>query len=75
MEDSKKIIREGIKTLIDYIPDNLLEMTLSYIKHLASRKDLNNGRDLGELFGSATDDFMEEWENEDHVRCRHESRQ
>jgi hypothetical protein len=72
MGDSKKskIKREEIKALIDEIPDNLLEMTLSYIKYLASWQQRNGGRDLGDLFGSVTDDFMEEWEKENHVRCR-----
>ncbi len=75
-EDSKesRITRKDIKDLIDEIPDNLLEITLSYIKALTCWRRADKGRDLGELFGSATDDFMEEWENEDHVRCRRESR-
>jgi hypothetical protein len=66
----KRITREEIKALVDDIPGHLLEMTLSYVKYMATRKELSNGRDLSSLFGSITGDFMEEWDKPDHVRCQ-----
>lgn len=71
--EKSKIKREEIKALIDEIPDNLLEMTLPYIQHLATRTKPNDGRDLGDLFGSVEDDFMEEWDKQNHVRCRRDN--
>ncbi len=75
MEDPEKskIKREEIKALIDEIPDNLLEVTLSYIQYLATRTKPNDGRDLGDLFGSIVDNFMEEWDQQNQVRCRRDN--